>query len=648
MQGAQQILCTCVALAAATLKALFMSSWHRQTLLCVLTFAALAAGLNSASAVTLDIRVNASASDATQTGTTVNLTSAALDFSAADWVGQRFASVTIPQGAYIISAYVTFTAKTPDANPFSTTLYGEAADNSSVFATSSSNISNRSRTSAAVAWSATSNWQGGDVNNTSELKTVVQEIVNRSGWASGNSLSILVQKNIGSRRVQSYDGSTTQAPLLHVEYMVIARPVATRLLFVVSNSASLTAQETVRKTMFQAFGYTVSLVSANAAQATFDTFAAANDVAYISEEITATDLNTKLKSKSLGVVSEKPDLADDFAMASSYANPLGSATTVASNTHYITASFSIGSLVITTSSQSLNTYSGTLATDVNTLASISSAAALCAVEMNGKLNDGTKAAGRRVQMPWGGSTFDFNSLTPDGINLLSRALAWSGGVVAYWRLDESSGTLANDASVNLNHGTLTNLSFDTNAVWSARVNGGLSFNGTSAFVTAPNATVFDLRKALSNSAWIRGNSWGSGANVDVILRKGEASPNKWQLAIENGYVALALDGNDGANVHGNTLLQTGQWYHVVGTWDGANIRIYVNGVLDNTPTARAAPIGTDTRPVYLGGRSGAGLFDGTLDDVRLFNHELKADEIIALKGQGQTGGVRVIKWVEIQ
>ena len=69
---------------------------------------------------------------------------------------------------------------------------------------------------------------------------------------------------------------------------------------------------------------------------------------------------------------------------------------------------------------------------------------------------------------------------------------------------------------------------------------------------------------------------------------------------------MRLDGNDGFNVHGNTLLQTGQWYHVVGTWDGSNIRIYVDGVLDNTPTARAAPIGTDTRPVYLGGRSGAG------------------------------------------
>ena len=51
--------------------------------------------------------------------------------------------------------------------------------------------------------------------------------------------------------------------------------------------------------------------------------------------------------------------------------------------------------------------------------------------------------------------------------------------------------------------------------------------------------MFQLKKALSISAWIKGDAWGSGSDVDVILRKGEGNPNNWQLAIENGYVALA-------------------------------------------------------------------------------------------------------------
>jgi hypothetical protein len=134
--------------------------------------------------------------------------------------------------------------------------------------------------------------------------------------------------------------------------------------------------------------------------------------------------------------------------------------------------------------------------------------------------------------------------------------------------------------------------------------------------------------------------------VDVVLRKGESSQTKWRLAIENGYVALGLDGNN--NARGLTSLQTKRWYHVVGTWDGVNSRIYVNGVLDNTPTARAAPITVNISPVYLGGQSGTDLFQGVFDDIRLFNHELSVDEISALKAQGRISGVRIIKWVEVR
>ena len=569
----------------------------------------------------------------------MTLTSITLDLSNEDWIGQRFTNVTIPQGAYIISAYVTVTSSNQDAGNFSATVYGEAADNSSVFTTSSSNISNRSRTSASATWSANGNWKAGDVNVTPELRTVVQEIVNRSGWASGNSLSILVQKGSHNRRVYSYDGNTSQAPLLHVDYAVVARPVATRLLFVVTSTSSPTAQETQRKTFFQDIGYTATLIAATASQASFDTAAAANDLAYVSEAITPTDLNTKLKSKPLGIVNEEPAVSDDFAVSSTYSSPSANAITIAKNNHYITSAFSSGSLTVTSSTQAMNTWTGTLAPDLDTLATISGAASLVAVEMNGKLYDGTTAAGRRVFLPWSHTVIDLSLLTDNGYNLLSRSLAWAGGQVGYWRLDETSGSTANDSSVNVQNGTLTNSSFSTSEVSTAKVNGGLSFDGVDDYISVPNNSVFQLTKALSVSAWIKGNSWGSGSYANIILRKGDGNPNNWQLAVENGYVALGLDGNDGSNAHGNTLLQTGQWYHVVGTWDGSNIRIYVNGVLDNTPAARAAPINTDTRPVYLGGRIGStNIFNGVVDDVRLFNHGLDADEVTVLKARGRVLG----------
>jgi len=128
--------------------------------------------------------------------------------------------------------------------------------------------------------------------------------------------------------------------------------------------------------------------------------------------------------------------------------------------------------------------------------------------------------------------------------------------------------------------------------------------------------------------WIKGDSWDSGTNVDVIARKGEGNPNNYQLAIADGLATLYFDEGDGGGYRGDTLLNTGQWYHIAATWDGTTVRIYVDGVLDNAPPdSHGGTIGTDTRPFYMGGRSGSDLFDGTLDDVRVYSRALTAEEI---------------------
>src|SRR6185503_6510356 len=113
-----------------------MSRLHLRIVILAFTLTALT---GEALAVSVDIRVNASANDATQAGTTVNLTSTTMNLSNEDWVGQRFTNVTIPQGAYIVSAYVSYTASNQDAGNLLTTVYGEATDNSSAFTAGGSN-----------------------------------------------------------------------------------------------------------------------------------------------------------------------------------------------------------------------------------------------------------------------------------------------------------------------------------------------------------------------------------------------------------------------------------------------------------------------------------------------------------------------------
>ncbi|MHC4434032.1 MAG: LamG domain-containing protein [Planctomycetota bacterium] len=131
--------------------------------------------------------------------------------------------------------------------------------------------------------------------------------------------------------------------------------------------------------------------------------------------------------------------------------------------------------------------------------------------------------------------------------------------------------------------------------------------------------------ALTIAGWIKADSWDSGNDVDPIARKGEGNPNNYQLAVVDGIATLYLDGGeaDDDGFVGSTPLNTGEWYHIAATWDGLTVRIYVDGVVDNDPSdSRGDPIGTDTRPFYMGGRDGTDLFDGALDDVRIYNRAL--------------------------
>ena len=204
------------------------------------------------------------------------------------------------------------------------------------------------------------------------------------------------------------------------------------------------------------------------------------------------------------------------------------------------------------------------------------------------------------------------------------------GLVSHWKLDDCSGTTATD-SAGSNDGTLTN-----GPTWTTgQMSGALDFNeADNEYVTVPNDATLQLTSALSITAWIKGDAWSSGYDVDVIVRKGESNPNNYQLAVADGQVTLYLDDSDGVGYRGDTVLNTGQWYHVAATWDGSEVCIYVDAILDHDPPySKSGTIGTDTRAFYIGGRDGVDRFDGIIDDVRLYGRALSASEIASLMSE---------------
>lgn len=165
--------------------------------------------------------VGSSAGDAEQDGTSNNnLTNNDLDLGD-QHVGVQFTGVQIPQGATITSANVEFYA-VDDNSSANMTIYGHDVDNAPVFSTSSAQqLTDLSTTTANVAWNEPSAWSIGTYESTPGIQSIISEITSRSGWASGNSLALIILGSSGRHEARSYDGNSAQAPRLNVCYSAI-------------------------------------------------------------------------------------------------------------------------------------------------------------------------------------------------------------------------------------------------------------------------------------------------------------------------------------------------------------------------------------------------------------------------------------------
>lgn len=134
-------------------------------------------------------------------------------------IGIRFNNINVPNGATITNAFIQFTTDEVTEDATNLTIVGENVDNASTFANTINNISNRPITSASIAWTpapwSTQN-EADFAQRTPDLSSVVNEIVNRSGWAANQSMAFIIS-GTGERTAESYNG--TAAPILQIAYL---------------------------------------------------------------------------------------------------------------------------------------------------------------------------------------------------------------------------------------------------------------------------------------------------------------------------------------------------------------------------------------------------------------------------------------------
>lgn len=218
------------------------------------------------------------------------------------------------------------------------------------------------------------------------------------------------------------------------------------------------------------------------------------------------------------------------------------------------------------------------------------------------------------------------------------------GLVGYWRLDEPASPSADDSG-GASNGTWGNGGAAGAAVPAGPPGIGFAnaashgFDGVDDYVEIGAPAALNLTTSLSVSAWV---NFTTDTTEKKVVGKWSDTPNNycWLLTLyDTGgpaafFVQPATGGMIGADT-GSTALSPGTWYHLAGTYDGATVRMYLNGTQTGAVPLTGA-INTGSAPIRIGAGSGGTVspekpFAGLIDDVRIYNYALTPAEVTTIR-----------------
>jgi hypothetical protein len=241
---------------------------------------------------------------------------------------------------------------------------------------------------------------------------------------------------------------------------------------------------------------------------------------------------------------------------------------------------------------------------------------------------------------WQGALRDFRIYKR---KLCGSEIAELYGLVGHWKLDETSGTMAADSSGLGRDGTVIGT-----ATWtSGSVNNALQLNGLTRVEVN---SLMNTPRNVTLAAWAYVTTADSGGSDIVSLG------DYFAMRLNNGTLSRAFFYNGSTWVSASvTQTFTPGWHHFAAVFnDDLNVcKFFVDG-------AEAASVSTTVTIPYSGlgtklviGAHGNGqtTYDltGMVDDVRIYSRALCSSEVFDIKEGGEPfGGVKIIKWVEIQ
>ncbi len=433
--------------------------------------------------------------------------------------------------------------------------------------------------------------------------------------------------------------------------------VTVNLLMVVVNPDNLTTQEAAKKALLESWDYTVNLIDESDSQTAFDDAVAVNKVVFITEDVTASTVNTKLVNATIGVVTEEANLADEFGFSETIF--WGSGTQIKTEgTHFIVEPFPAGNVDILSVSESLAGLTGARAPDLDIVAESPAGIGPAALEIGASVINGRTAAGRRVFLPWGGNNMDVNHLTDDGLTILQRALEWGASTsedttspIAHWKLDDGTGVTAVDSEGG-HDGTLTN-----GPLWeTGQLGGALRFDGSDDYVDLTSDAELDdvFDGGATVMAWIYPTGWGENGYGRIFDKSSSPSSTNdgWviRMNVDNGGIinfGQGFTSGRGWWKIPDSSISLNTWQHIAIAYDASSTsndpEIYLDGspLLVTEVDSPSGSIRSDASiNLRLGNHAGgtSHTFDGKIDDARIYDQMLTQTEIAAVANEEGAGG----------
>jgi glucose/arabinose dehydrogenase len=209
--------------------------------------------------------------------------------------------------------------------------------------------------------------------------------------------------------------------------------------------------------------------------------------------------------------------------------------------------------------------------------------------------------------------------------------------IAYWRLGEASGGTA-FAEVGQS-GTYQNApTLGQVGALAGDGNTAVSLNGTDEQITVADSSPFRFAGTapFSAEAWFKHTPDGTDRPIFAAYN---ATPRGWEVWSTSGNFGFARKGSAGnqfAEVFGTSAPSVNAWHHVVATYDGANMRVYLDGALIAGPVASSTPIASDS--TLRIGNYGSRWWNGLLDELAIYDYALPLARVQAHYNAGISGG----------